>query len=133
MKEDPNMIFNKDMPDMGPPYGGCYRLSQSAWEQIKSDWQLRGKEDYIKHICEAHAGEARLCGESWWQELDMTLRKDGYSVTGEEHKKACFWHYQYMSNLDAKHWLHARSQEDFRTARVYTPTPKETVSWCDFQ
>ena len=133
MADKPCRTFKSDMPDMSPVSNGSKRLSQSAWDHIKDVWRLDGKVDYIKHICEAHAGEARLCGESWWQELDMTLRKDGYSVTGEEHKKACFWHYQYMSNLDAKHWLHARSQEDFRTARVYTPTPKETVSWCDFQ
>jgi len=110
MEAHQGLAFNKSFPDMSPASGGTKRLSEEGWQTLKTEWQLSGYDEYVKHICELHAGEARLVGETWWQSLEGDLNAP---ASGGEYKKACFWHCQFMSHVDAKQFLHSRGQEEW--------------------
>ena len=70
MDDDPALMINRVLPDMSPASGGTRRLSDQAWQMLKQDWALRDPGDFIKHIVEKHAGEARLVGDPWWEPLE---------------------------------------------------------------
>ena len=102
-------------PDTSPASGGYTRLNPKGWDWLRvlglSDWP-----DFVKHIVAQHAGEARMVGDCWWEDLvEMTPQwdKDGIRVSDglEIARKPCFWHHQLMTTTETRSWMAERQGE----------------------
>ena len=102
-------------PDTSPASGGYTRLNPKGWDWLQvlglSDWP-----DFVKHIVAQHAGEARMVGDCWWEDLvEMTPQwdKDDIRVSDglEIARNPCFWHHQFMTTTETRLWMAERQGE----------------------
>ena len=109
MQTESDMPFKKLYPFVDPvdPAAGVRPLSKEMWEQMKAKFRMRGKEDYVKHLLNAHEGEARFVGESdSWVEFPAS--------GGGQHCNAIYWSYQFARTKEVRKYLYERSLEERR-------------------
>ena len=79
-------------------------LSSDAWLRIKREFKVKSEVDYVKHLLNAHEGEARFVGDEGWYD---------FPASGEVQPwNARFWSYQFVQTHDTRKYLYDRSQED---------------------
>ena len=106
MDTDSNMKFNKLFPFVDPedPAADVRPLSVQMWDEIKAKLRISDHKDYVKHLLNAHEGEARFVGDlDTWEEFPVS--------GGRQHWNACYWSYQFARTKETRKWLFERSQE----------------------
>ena len=109
MQTTSDMPFKKLYPFVDPvdPAAGVTPLSKEMWEQMKWKFRMNGKEDYVKHLLNAHEGEARFVGESdSWEEFPAS--------GGGRHWNAIYWSYQFVRTMEVRKYLYERSLDEWR-------------------
>ena len=82
------MVFPGQFPNLSPPFHGLEPILPRSWQALKDRFGFASERDYLKHILEAHDGEARLIGDGDdWTPFPVS---DGVDVSNP-----CFWHHQF--------------------------------------
>ena len=101
------MDFPGQFPNLSPPFHGLEPILPRSWQALKDRFGFASERDYLKHILEAHDGEARLIGDGDdWTPFPVS---DGVDVSNP-----CFWHHQFAKNREVRGWLYQRQHGQWR-------------------
>ena len=104
--------FADAFPNLSPPSCGLEAHTEESWLRLQTQFGLRSKAEFVKHILTKHDGEARLVVDDGWIPFPVS---DGGLYPGVQTsiRKACFWHYQFATDPQVRFFLHQRSQEQW--------------------
>jgi hypothetical protein len=105
LKVDPGEVFHREHPDLSAASAGTQKLFDDAWRRLKDSFKLSDFDDYLDHILETDAGQARLVGDWYWKPLT-------FPASGGTVQSARFWDYQFCNKSETRAWLFERSHGD---------------------
>ena len=92
MLDTSDVKLAQSVPDTGPASGGMQALAPENQRRLGELFNIKSNADYVKHLSVLHDGELRrVCEERW----------EVFPATGGMLHKACFWQYQFATQVVA--------------------------------
>ena len=98
--------------------GHLLPLDEEGWRWYADNADIHTEKQYVKHILNAHDGEAKLVGDYEWEQ---------FTPSGGNVLNPRFWHCQYMKHPETRKYMGWRMQQGWHAATLLNP--KNEANW----